>query len=181
MAYQSENQERHWYVLHTYAGQEEKAATNLRQRIENLNIKDKVFNVLVPREKKIKLEGGERKQVEEKIYRGYIFVEMIVTDESWFVVRNTPGITGFLGSGTTPSPVSEKEMESIQKRVSKKEPEYTIDFEKGTLVKVKDGAFKGFTGKVVEVDPEKETIKVTVDVFGRETPVILDPFQVEKV
>lgn len=181
MAYQLEDQKRNWYVLHTYASQEEKAAQNLRRRISNLDMENKVFNILVPREKRIKLKHGERKEVEERIYRGYIFVEMIVDDDSWFVVRNTPGITGFLGSGTTPSPVSEEEMESIQKRIEKEEPEYSIDFEKGALVKIKDGAFKGFTGKVAEVDPEKEKIKVTVDVFGRETPVILDPFQVEKV
>ena len=144
-------------------------------------MEDKIFNVIVPKEKKIKIKNGKRKTVEEKIYPGYVLVQMIVTDESWYVVRNTPRVTGFLGAGTTPIPVSAADMADLMKRMEMGEPEFTIDFEIGATVKVVDGPFKGFEGKVSEIDKERGKIKVLVNMFGRDTPVELDSLQIKKV
>ncbi|EKD49412.1 MAG: hypothetical protein ACD_63C00150G0001 [uncultured bacterium] len=173
--------ETHWYVLHTYSGYEENVARNLIQRIESLDMEDKIFRVLVPKEKKIKIKGGKRKVVEEKIFPGYVLVEMIVTDDSWYVVRNTPQVTGFVGSGTTPTPIADTEIETLQKRMGVKEPKYKIDVEIGDAVKIIDGPFKDFEGKINAVDEEKGKIKVLVNMFGRETPVELDFLQVKKI
>jgi transcriptional antiterminator NusG len=181
MAKQQIEQERNWYVIHTYSGYEDAVAKNLKQRIESLGMEDKIFNVIVPKEKKIKIKNGKRKTVEEKIYPGYVLVEMIVTDESWYVVRNTPRVTGFLGAGTTPIPVSKADMDDLKKRMEMAEPEFTIDFEVGSSVKIVDGPFKGFEGKVSEIDKEKGKIKVLVNMFGRDTPVELDSLQIKKV
>ncbi len=181
MAKQQIEQERNWYVIHTYSGYEDAVAKNLKQRIEFLAMEDKIFNVIVPKEKKIKIKNGKRKTVEEKIYPGYVLVEMVVTDASWYVVRNTPRVTGFLGAGTTPIPVSKTEMEDLMKRMEVGEPEFTIDFEIGATVKVNDGPFKGFEGKVSEIDKERGKIKVLVNMFGRDTPVELDSLQIKKV
>src|SRR4030066_2473960 len=123
-------QERNWYVLHTYSGYEDAVAKSLKQRVESLGMEDKIFNVIVPKEKKIKIKNGKRKTVEEKIFPGYVLVEMIVTDDSWYVVRNTPQVTGFIGSGTTPVPLSDKEIKNIQKRMGVEEPKYKIDLRK---------------------------------------------------
>jgi len=174
-------QERRWYVIHTYSGYEEAVARNLKQRIESLGMEDKIFNVLVPKEKKIKIRGGKKEIVEEKIYPGYVFVEMIVTDDSWYVVRNTPNVTGFVGSGTTPIPVSEQEMNELLKRIEVKEPQYKIEVKVGDLVKIIDGPFKDFDGKVSEVDEERGKVKVTINLFGRDTPVELDYLQIRKL
>ncbi|MCX6722212.1 MAG: transcription termination/antitermination protein NusG [Candidatus Staskawiczbacteria bacterium] len=174
-------QEKNWYVIHTYSGYEDAVAKNLKQRIESLGMEDKIFNVIVPKEKKIKIKNGKRKTVEEKIYPGYVLVQMVVTDESWYVVRNTPRVTGFLGAGTTPIPVSATEMVDLMKRMEMGEPEFTIDFEVGATVKVVDGPFKGFEGKVSEIDKERGKIKVLVNMFGRDTPVELDSLQIKKV
>jgi len=174
-------QERNWYVLHTYSGYEDAVAKNLKQRIESLGMEDKIFNVIVPKEKKIKIKNGKRKTVEEKIYPGYVLVEMIVTDESWYVVRNTPRVTGFLGAGTTPVPVSKADIDDLMKRMEVGEPEFTIDFEIGATVKIVDGPFKGSEGKVSEIDKERGKIKVLVNMFGRDTPVELDSLQIKKV
>lgn len=174
-------QERNWYALHTYAGYEEVVANNLRKRIESLGMEDKIFNVLVPKEKKIKIKNGKRRVVEEKIYPGYVLVEMIVTDDSWYVVRNTPRVTGFIGAGNTPLPVSPKEIENLKKKMEIKEPEFKIDVAVGNLVKITDGPFKGFTGKVAEIDTERGKVKVMVDMFGRDTPVELDSLQIKKI
>jgi transcription termination/antitermination protein NusG len=174
-------QERNWYVLHTYSGYEDAVAKNLKQRIESLGMEDKIFNVIVPKEKKIKIKNGKRKTVEEKIYPGYVLVEMIVTDESWYVVRNTPRVTGFLGAGTTPVPVSKADIDDLMKRMEVGEPEFTIDFEVGAIVKIVDGPFKGSEGKVSEIDKERGKIKVLVNMFGRDTPVELDSLQIKKV
>ncbi|MDP3882865.1 MAG: transcription termination/antitermination protein NusG, partial [Candidatus Staskawiczbacteria bacterium] len=171
MAKQQIEQDRNWYVIHTYSGYEDAVAKNLKQRIESLAMEDKIFNVIVPKEKKIKIKNGKRKTVEEKIYPGYVLVEMIVTDASWYVVRNTPRVTGFLGAGTTPIPVSKPDMDDLMKRMEMGEPEFTIDFEVGANVKVTDGPFKGFEGKVSEIDKERGKIKVLVNMFGRDTPV----------
>lgn len=144
-------------------------------------MEDKIFQVLVPKEKKVELSDGEKETVEEKIFPGYVLVQMIVTDDSWYVVRNTPNVTGFVGSGTTPVPVSEEEVESLKKRMGAKEPEYKIEVEEGDPVKITDGPFEGFDGKVDEVDEDKGKVKVLVDMFGRDTPVELESLQVEKV
>lgn len=169
-----------WYVIHTYSGYEENVAHNLRQRIESLDMQDKIFEVLVPKEKKIKIKNGKRKVVEEKIFPGYVLVNMIVTDDSWYVVRNTPNVTGFIGTGTTPTPIDEKEMKSLQRRMGIEEPSYTIDVEIGETVRIVDGPFKELEGKVSEVDSDRGKVKVMVSMFGRETPIELDSLQVKK-
>ena len=144
-------------------------------------MEDKIFNVIVPKEKKIKIRGGKRHVVEERIFHGYVLVEMIVTDDSWYVVRNTPRVTGFVGSGTTPIPISTKEIEELQKRMGVEEPKYKIDVKAGDVVKINDGPFKDFDGKVSEIDEEKGKIQVLVNMFGRETPVELDYLQITKI
>ncbi len=156
-------------------------ARNLKQRIESMGMEDKIFNVLVPTEKKIKIKSGKRKLVEEKVYPGYVLVEMIVTDDSWYVVRNTPRVTGFVGSGTTPTPVSPEEIKDLQKRMGVEEPKYKIDFAAGDTVKITDGPFKDTDGKVSEVDEERGRVKVLISIFGRETPMELDFLQVKKI
>jgi transcriptional antiterminator NusG len=172
---------RHWYVLHTYSGYEEAVARNLRQRIESMSMEDRIFNVLVPIEKKIKIKAGKRKVVEEKIYPGYVLVEMIVTDDSWYVVRNTPRVTGFVGSGTTPTPVSPEEIKELQRRMGVEEPKYKIDIALGDSVKIMDGPFKDTDGKISEIDEERGRIKVLISMFGRETPIELDFLQIKKI
>ena len=174
-------QGRKWYVLHTYSGYEENVSRNLKQRIDSMDMQDKIFNVLIPTENKIKIKNGKRKVVTEKIFPGYVLVEMVVTDDSWYVVRNTPNVTGFVGSGTTPTPISEKEVKEIQKRMGVVEPKYKIDLSVGTPVKITDGPFKEFEGKVAEIDEARGKIKVLVSMFGRETPVELDSLQVKKL
>jgi transcriptional antiterminator NusG len=173
--------EKSWYVIHTYSGYEEAVAKNLKQRIESLGMEDKIFNVIVPKEKKIKIKEGKRKTVEEKIYPGYILVEMIVTDDSWYVVRNTPNVTGFVGAGTTPIPVSPEEIADLKRRMEMSEPEFNIEVAVGELVKITDGPFKDSEGKVSEVDRERGKVKVLVSMFGRATPVELDSLQIKKI
>lgn len=172
---------RRWYVLHTYSGYEENVSSNLKQRIESMDMEDKIFNVLIPTEKKIKIKNGKRKVVTEKIFPGYVLVEMIVTDDSWYVVRNTPNVTGFVGSGTTPTPISDDEVKTLQKRMGVEEPKYKIDVTVGTAIKITDGPFKDFEGRVAEVDEARGKIKVLVSIFGRETPVELDFLQIKKI
>jgi len=181
MPKQQIEQQKNWYVIHTYSGYEDAVAKNLKQRIESLGMEDKIFNVIVPKEKKIKIKDSKRKVVEEKIYPGYVLVEMIVTDDSWYVVRNTPNVTGFIGSGTTPIPLSDEEIKSIQKRMGIEEPKYKIDVTVSTPVKINDGPFKGFEGKVSEIDEERGRLKVLISVFGRETPIDLDYLQIKKI
>ncbi|MEK7510120.1 MAG: transcription termination/antitermination protein NusG [Patescibacteria group bacterium] len=181
MAKQQSVQERSWYVIHTYSGYEDAVARNLRQRIESLDVGDKIFQVIVPKEKKIKIKNGKRKIIEEKIYPGYVLVEMIVTDDSWYVVRNTPNVTGFVGSGTIPVAISREEIESLQKRMGMEVPQYQIEAEPGDSVKIIDGPFKDFDGKVSEVDEARGKVKVLVNMFGRDTPVELDSLQIKKV
>ncbi len=173
--------QRHWYAIHTYAGYENAVARNLRQRIDSLGMQEKIFNVLVPTEKKIKVKGGKRVEEEEKIYPGYILVDMIVTDDSWFVVRNTPRVTGFVGSGVHPVPLSPKEMEVLTGRMDSSTVKHTIDLSIDEPVRIADGPFKDLEGKVSEVDHEKGKVKVLVAMFGRETPVELDFLQVKKI
>jgi len=174
-------QGRNWYAIHTYAGYEDAVARNLVQRIESMGMEDKIFSVLVPKEKKIKIKNGKRQTVEEKIYPGYVLVDMTVTDDSWYVVRNTPRVTGFVGSGVTPTPLSPEEVKMLQKRMGADEPKYKIDVAEGDAVKVVDGPFKDYEGKVAEVDEEKGKVKVLVSLFGRETPVELDFLQMKRI
>jgi transcriptional antiterminator NusG len=173
---------RRWYAIHTYSGYEESVADSLKQRITALNMQDNIFNVMVPKEKKIKIKNGKRRVIEEKVYPGYVLVEMLVTDESWYVVRNTPNVTGFIGTGTTPSPLSQEEVDAILKRaVTTEEPVVMIDLQPGMAVKIGDGPFKGFEGKVNEIDASRGKVKVLVSMFGRETPLELDFTQVKKI
>jgi len=180
MAKQSE-QGRHWYAVHTYAGYEDAVARNLKQRVESLGMDEKIFDVVVPTEKKIKVKRGKRVTEEEKIYPGYVLVDMIVTDDSWYVVRNTPRVTGFVGSGVHPVPLKQAEVDGLFKRMEAKEPKHTIDLEQDDAVQITDGPFKEFEGKVSEVDEERGKVKVLVSMFGRETPVELDFLQVKKI
>lgn len=173
--------ERNWYAIHTYAGYENAVARNLKQRIESLGMEDRIFNVLVPTEKKIKIKASKRIEEEEKIYPGYVLVDMIVTDDSWYVVRNTPRVTGFVGSGVFPVPLEKKEVDSLFSRMNKDEVKHTIDLVKDENVKIVDGPFKDLEGKVSEVDDSRGKIKVLVSMFGRETPVELDFLQVKKI
>lgn len=181
MAKQTAKFGRRWFAIHTYSGYEENVAENLQQRIETMDMEDKIFGVMVPKEKKIKIKNGKRKTVEEKIFPGYVLVEMIVTDDSWYVVRNTPNVTGFIGTGTTPTPIAVEEIEALQKRMGVDEPEYNLDVEKGSPVVITDGPFKDQEGKVSEIDAERGKVKVLVSMFGRETPVELDFLQIKKV
>ena len=182
MPKQTSNLGRRWYAIHTYSGYEENVADSLRNRITTLGMSDKIFNVLVPTEKKIKIKNGKRKVVEEKIFPGYVLVEMNVLDDSWYVVRNTPNVTGFIGAGTTPTPLSEAEVAGILKRKGGDEKmEVEIDLVNGMAVRIGDGPFKGFEGKVIEVDGARGKVKVLVSMFGRETPLELDFTQVKKL
>lgn len=181
MPKQQLEQERNWYVLHTYSGYEDAVARALKQRIESMNMEDKIFQVVVPKEKKIRIKDGKRRTIEERIYPGYVLVEMIVNDASWYVVRNTPRVTGFVGSGTTPVPVGADEISEILKRTSAEEPMYQIEVAVGDLVKITDGPFKDTEGKISEVDDKRGKLKVLVNLFGRETPVELDSLQVKKL
>ncbi len=172
---------RNWYVIHTYAGYEDQVAQNLRQRIESLNMQDKIFDVLVPTEKQIEIKNGKRRTVERKIFPGYVMVDMVVTDDSWYVVRNTPNVTGFIGFGVRPTPMSPGEIEGIKRRMGQDEPKYKIEMQPGDLVQITDGALKGFQAKIDEVDNEKGKIRVLVSMFGRETPVTLDYLQLKLI
>lgn len=181
MAKQVAKMGRRWYAIHTYSGYEENVSQNLKQRIETMDMENKIFNVMVPKEKKIKIKNGKRKTIEEKIFPGYVLVEMIVTDDSWYVVRNTPNVTGFIGTGTIPTPVAAEEIEALQKRMGVDEPEYKLDVEIGSPVLITDGPFKGQEGKTAKIDEERGKIKVLVSMFGRETPVELDFLQIKKI
>lgn len=181
MPKQTGAQGRRWYVLHTYSGYEENVSDNLRLRIESMDMQDKIFNVLVPTEKKIKIKNGKRKVVTEKIFPGYVLVEMIVTDDSWYVVRNTPNVTGFVGSGTTPTPISEEEVKELQRRMGIDQPTMKVDLSVSDPIRIIDGPFKDMEGKIAEVDEVRGKVKVLVSMFGRETPVELDPLQIKKL
>ncbi|MBI1974575.1 MAG: transcription termination/antitermination protein NusG [Candidatus Zambryskibacteria bacterium] len=181
MAKQKISEGRNWYVVHTYAGYENAVMRNLKQRIESYDMQDKIFNVIVPTEKKIKIKGGKRVEEEEKIYPGYILVEMIVTDDSWYVVRNTPRVTGFVGSGVYPVPLDKKEIDSLFARMNADRVTHTINLLENDAVLIVDGPFKELEGKVSEIDEERGKVKVLVNMFGRETPVELDFLQVKKI
>jgi transcriptional antiterminator NusG len=181
MAKQELNQGRNWYAIHTYSGYENAVARNLKQRIESLGMEEKIFNVIVPTEKKVKIKGGKRVTLEEKIYPGYVLVDMIVTDDSWYVVRNTPRVTGFIGAGVVPVPLEESEVKTLFSRMDDDTVKHKIDLVAGEAVQIADGPFKDFEGKVSEVDEDRGKVKVLVSMFGRETPVELDFLQVKKI
>jgi len=181
MTKQENTNERNWYAIHTYAGYEKAVERNLRQRVESLGVEDKIFNVVVPTEKKIKIKGGKRVEEEEKIYPGYLLVDMIVDENSWYVVRNTPRVTGFVGSGVQPVPLEAKEIETLFKRMNSETVKHKIDLAVDDAVIVADGPFKDLEGKVGEVDEERGKVKVLVPMFGRETPVELDFLQVRRI
>ncbi len=170
-----------WYAIHTYSGYEEKVAESIRQRAESLDMKDKIFQTLVPKEKMIEVKNGKRKVVEKRIFQGYVLVEMKMSEDAWYIVRNTPSVTGFVGTGTEPTPVSDEEIEKIMKRMGREEPKHKIDYAEGEVVNIVDGPFKGFDGSISEIDAAKGKLKVLVNMFGRETPVELDALQVKKV
>ncbi len=180
MAKQTQHHGRAWYVIHTYSGYEDNVARNMKQRIDSMDMQDHIFDVLVPKEKKIKIKAGKRVTIEERIYPGYVLVDMIVTDASWYVVRNTPNVTGFIGLGTTPTPIDPKEIETLKKRMGVDEPKYKMDVHAGDMVKIVDGPFKNFEGKIEATDEAKGKVKVLVSIFGRDTPVELDFLQVRK-
>ena len=181
MSKQENNNERHWYVVHTYSGYEDAVARNLKQRIKSLGMEDKIFNVIVPKEKRVKIKGGKRVVEEEKIYKGYVLVDMIVTDESWYVVRNTPRVTGFVGAGTKPVPISDEEVRQILDRMNRDVAKHEIDLQVGDAVIITDGPFKDLEGKIGSIDEERGKVKVLVPMFGRETPVELDFVQVRHI
>jgi transcription termination/antitermination protein NusG len=174
-------QKRNWYAIHTYSGYENAVARNLKQRIESLGMEDKIFDVIVPTEKKIKIKAGKRVEEDDKIYPGYVLVDMVVDDDSWYVVRNTPRVTGFVGSGVHPVPLLKSELEALLGRMESSIAKHKIELAVGDAVTIIDGPFKELEGKVGEVDEDRGKIKVLVSMFGRETPVELDFLQVKKI
>lgn len=184
MAKQELRGERNWYAIHTYAGYENAVMRNLKQRIDSLGMNDKIFSVVVPTEKKIKIKAGKRVETEEKVYPGYVLVDMIVDDNSWYVVRNTPRVTGFVGAGVNPVPLNKKEVDDLFGRMDKNHgssAKHQMDVEVGEIVRIADGPFKDLEGKVSDVDNERGKVKVLVSMFGRETPVELDFLQIKKI
>lgn len=181
MAKQESTGERHWYAVHTYSGYENAVMRNLKQRIESQDMQDKIFDVVVPTEKKIKIKGTKRVEVEEKTFPGYVLVDMIVDDNSWYVVRNTPRVTGFVGAGVQPVPLREDEVAALLSKMGETEAVHQIELVYGEIVIITDGPFKDFEGKVEEVDTARGKVKVMVAMFGRETPVELDFLQVKKL
>ena len=173
--------ERHWYVIHTYSGYEQRVKTNLEHRIESMDAQDKIFQVVIPTENEIEIKDGQRRTVAKKVFPGYILVEMKMTDESWNVVRNTPGVTGFVGSGTKPVPLDEEEVNNIFNQMRAETPRVKVGFSKGDSVRVVDGPFIDFIGVVDGLNEEKGKVRVLVSFFGRETPVELDFLQVERL
>ncbi|OIJ17123.1 transcription termination/antitermination protein NusG [Anaerobacillus alkalilacustris] len=176
--------EKNWFVVHTYSGYENKVKTNLEKRVESMDMTDKIFRVLVPVEEETETKNGKTKSVVKKVFPGYVLVEMVMTDDSWYVVRNTPGVTGFVGSagaGSKPTALLPEEVDSILRQMGVEEPRAEIDFELKESVKVIDGPFANFVGSIEEIQIDKQKIKVHVNMFGRETPVELDFSQVEKI
>jgi transcriptional antiterminator NusG len=172
--------DRAWYVVHCYSGYENKVRHNLEQRIESMGMKDRIFDVVVPTEEEIEVKEGKRRTVERRVFPGYILVNMIMSEESWYVVRNTPGVTGFVGMGTQPTPLRPEEVAQIIKRMEAEAPHIKVTFRSGERVRIVDGPFNDFRGTVAEIDMERAKVRVMVNFFGRETPVELDFLQVEK-
>lgn len=169
-----------WYVVHSYSGYENKVKKNLESRIESMGMTDRIFSVVVPTEEQVELKGGQRRTTERRIFPGYILVEMILDDDSWFVVRNTPGVTGFVGMGNKPTPLSKPEVDRILSRMEAEAPTIKVNFREGDSVQITDGPFANFHGTVDSIDREKGKVRVMVSFFGRETPIELDFLQVER-
>ncbi|PLT31313.1 transcription termination/antitermination protein NusG [Peribacillus deserti] len=176
--------EKNWYVVHTYSGYENKVKANLEKRVETMAMQDKIFRVVVPEEEETSIKDGKKKTVKKKVFPGYVLVEIIMTDDSWYVVRNTPGVTGFVGSagsGSKPTPLLPEEVVNILKHMGMDEKKVDVDFTLGEKVQVTEGPFATFVGSIEEIDKDKSKIKVLVNMFGRDTPVELDFDQVEKI
>jgi len=178
---EAESVDRRWYVIHTYSGYENKVRTNLERRVASMGMQEKIFRILVPTEDEIEIKDGKRRIAKKKVFPGYVLVEMIMDDDSWYVVRNTPGVTGFVGSGTKPLPLQEREVKAILRQLGDETPKFRITYQKGSAVRINSGPFMDFSGVVDEILPEKEKVRVLVSIFGRETPVELDFAQVEKI
>jgi len=176
-----ESNGRAWYVIHSYSGYENKVKANLEQRIESMEMQDKIFQVIVPTEEEIEVRDGQRRITEKKIFPGYILVEMLMTDDSWYAVRNTPGVTGFVGMGKKPTPLRPEEVQRIMKRMEEEAPKIKVTFLPGQRVRIVDGPFSDFVGNVDDIDMDKSKVRVLVSFFGRDTPVELDLLQVEKM
>ena len=170
-----------WYVVHTYSGYENKVKQNLDQRIRSMGVGDNIFSVLVPTEEEIEIRGGQRRQVQRKIFPGYILVQMLLSDETWHVVRHTPGVTGFVGPGSNPVPLPEHEVQAILKQIEAEAPKIRVEFAIGQAVRIVDGPFSDFEGVVDDIDQEKGKVRVLVSFFGRETPIELDFMQIERL
>ena len=177
----AEAEGRAWYVVHSYSGYENKVKTNLEQRIESMGMQDKIFQVVVPTEEEIEVRDGQRRTTEKKIFPGYILVEMLMTDDSWYAVRNTPGVTGFVGMGKKPTPLRPEEVQRIMKRMEEEAPKIKVTFRPGQRIRIIDGPFTDFVGSVDDLDMDKSRVRVLVAFFGRDTPVELDFLQVEKM
>jgi transcriptional antiterminator NusG len=173
-------EQRAWYVVHCYSGYENKVRHNLEQRIETMGMKDKIFDVVIPTQEEIEVKDGKRRTVERHVFPGYVLVNMIMTEESWYVVRNTPGVTGFVGMGNQPTPLRPEEVAQILKRMEAEAPHVKVTFKVGERVRIVDGPFNDFRGTVAEIDQDRNKVRVMVNFFGRETPVELDFLQVEK-
>jgi transcriptional antiterminator NusG len=179
--FEEKNQESQWYVVHTYSGYENKVKANLEKRLESMNMEDKIFDVIVPVEEEVQVKDGKKKVAKKRVYPGYVIVQMKLTDDSWYVVRNTPGVTGFVGSGNKPIPLHESEVKAILRQMGVEEAKPKVDFEIGENVRIINGPFENFIGAIKEIDADKGKLKVMVSMFGRETPVELEFHQVEKM
>lgn len=177
---EEEKQERHWYVIHTYSGYENKVRTNLERKVQSLGMENEIFNVIIPMEKEVEKKDGKSRVVERKVFPGYVLVEMIVNDRSWYAVRNTPGVTGFVGSGTKPIPLTDSEVQQIMRSMGMEEERPHIDFQLQQTVRLKAGPFAGQLAKISDINEERGKLKVLVDIFGRETPAEVDFTQVEE-
>ena len=172
--------DRAWFVIHCYSGYENKVRYNLEQRIETMGMKDRIFDVVIPTQEEIEVKDGKRRTVERHVFPGYVLVNMILSEESWYVVRNTPGVTGFVGMGNDPTPLRPEEVQQILRRMEAEAPHVKVSFKVGERVRIVDGPFNDFRGQVSEIDMERSKVRVMVNFFGRETPVELDFLQVEK-
>jgi len=177
-----EEETKQWFAVHTYSGYEDAVLRYLKQRVESLGVNDRIFNVIVPKEKKIKIKNGRRTEVEEKIFPGYVLVEMVMSPDTWYIVRNTPRVTGFVGADSaTPSPLSKEEVDALMMKMKGEDTGYKVDFRVGELVRIVDGPFKDSDGKIAEIDEAKGRVKVLVPIFGRDTAVEIDALQIQKV
>ena len=175
-----EKQEKRWYVIHTYSGYENKVSANLERKVHSLGMENEIFRIVIPMENEVEIKDGKKRSVQRKVFPGYVLVEMIVNDRSWYAVRNTPGVTGFVGSGSKPIPLTEDEVRQIMSSMGVEESRPKIDFQLHQLVRLKSGPFADCLGKVSEINEERGKLKVLVDMFGRETPVEIDFTQVEE-